>query len=148
MTIPRLYRHLLGRRKRFGGARTSAATCALRGKLEFWNFLPPHELDELLCLFQRVTRKTLVISLTFGVEGRKLLTPDDAFDPVHEINALYKVGLYSHALAGLGLRAPFSLARCRFYLGDRRWASLLPEQHALIWHEWFGDKKAKQNSLD
>lgn len=59
---------------------------ASRGKIAFWNFLPPDELDELLRLFQRVTSKTLVISRTLGIEGRKLLTPDDEFDPVKELN--------------------------------------------------------------
>lgn len=59
---------------------------ALRGKVAFWNFLPPDELDELLHLFQRVTQKTLVISRTLGIEGQTLLTPDDAFDPVKELN--------------------------------------------------------------
>ena len=59
---------------------------ALRGKVAFWNFLPPDELDELLHLFQRVTSKTLVISRTLGIEGRTLLTPDDAFDPIKELN--------------------------------------------------------------
>lgn len=58
----------------------------LRGKVEFWNFLPPDELDELLRLFQRVANKTLVISRTLGIEGRKLLRPDDEFDPVKELN--------------------------------------------------------------
>lgn len=58
----------------------------LRGTVEFWNFLPPDELDELLRLFQRVAKKTLVISRTLGIEGRKLLRPDDAFDPVVELN--------------------------------------------------------------
>jgi len=58
----------------------------LRGKTAFWNFLPPDELDELLRLFQRVTHKTLIISRTLGIEGRKLLTPDDIFDPVKELN--------------------------------------------------------------
>jgi hypothetical protein len=58
----------------------------LRGHVEFWNFLPPDELDELLRLFQRVTKKTLVISRTLGIEGRMLLTPDDVFDPVKELN--------------------------------------------------------------
>ena len=57
-----------------------------RGKIVYWNFLPPDELDELLRLFQRVTHKTLVISRTLGIEGRKLLTPDDEFDPVKEMN--------------------------------------------------------------
>lgn len=58
----------------------------LRGKTAFWNFLPPDELDGILRLFQRVTHKTLVISRTMGIEGRKLLTPDDEFDPVKELN--------------------------------------------------------------
>lgn len=58
----------------------------LRGKVEFWNFLPPDELDELLRLFKRVAGKTLVISRTLGIEGRKLLTPEDDFDPVKELN--------------------------------------------------------------
>lgn len=58
----------------------------LRGKTAYWNFLPPDELDEILRLFQRVTHKTLVISRTMGIEGRKLLTPDDEFDPIKEIN--------------------------------------------------------------
>ena len=58
----------------------------MRGRVEFWNFLPPEELDELLRLFARVTNKTLVISRTLGIEGRKLLTPDDDFDPVKELN--------------------------------------------------------------
>jgi superfamily II DNA/RNA helicase len=59
---------------------------ALRGHVQYWNFLPPAELDELLRLFKRVANKTLVISRTFGVEGRKLLTPDDDFDPIQEMN--------------------------------------------------------------
>jgi hypothetical protein len=58
----------------------------LRRKVAFWNFLPPEELDELLRLFQRVTRKVLVISRTLGIEGRSLLRPDDDFDPIRELN--------------------------------------------------------------
>ena len=58
----------------------------VRGHIAFWNFLPPDELDELLRLFQRVTHKTLVISRTLGIEGRQLLTPEDEFDPVRELN--------------------------------------------------------------
>lgn len=58
----------------------------LRGNVAFWNFLPPDELDELLRLFQRVTDKVLVISRTLGIEGCTLLTPDDDFDPIRELN--------------------------------------------------------------
>jgi hypothetical protein len=51
----------------------------LRGTVGYWNFLPPDELDGLLQLFQRVNHKTLRISKTLGIEGRKLLTEDDDF---------------------------------------------------------------------
>ena len=63
---------------------------AARGKIVYWNFLPPDELDSLLKLYNRVNRKTLVISRTFGIEGRKLLTPDDEFDPIKELNEQYE----------------------------------------------------------
>lgn len=63
---------------------------ATRGRIVYWNFLPPEELDSLLRLYNRVNRKTLVISRTFGIEGRKLLTPDDEFDPIKELNEQYE----------------------------------------------------------
>src|SRR2546428_2636797 len=31
-----------------------------RGKVEFWNFLPPEELNAILTLYTRVTQKTLL----------------------------------------------------------------------------------------
>lgn len=58
----------------------------LRGTVSYWNFLPPDDLEELLRLFQRVANKTIIISRTLGIEGRKLLTPDDDFDPLRELN--------------------------------------------------------------
>ena len=61
-----------------------------RGKVIFWNFLPPDELDTLLHLYNRVNNKALVISRTFGIEGRKLLHPDDNFDPIREINERFE----------------------------------------------------------
>jgi superfamily II DNA or RNA helicase len=61
-----------------------------RGRIVYWNFLPPDELEELLALYGRVNRKTLVISKAFGIEGRKLLHPDDEFDPVKEINEQFE----------------------------------------------------------
>lgn len=61
-----------------------------RGTIIYWNFLPPEELDDLLRLYNRVNNKTLVISRTFGIEGRKLLRPDDEFDPIKEINEQYE----------------------------------------------------------
>ena len=51
-----------------------------RGKVSFWNFLPPDELNAILTLYARVTQKTLLISKTLGIEGRKLFRPDDTYD--------------------------------------------------------------------
>ena len=61
----------------------------LRGHVEFWNFLPPEELESLLKLFTRVTSKTLVISRVLGIEGRQILTPTDEFAPIRELNEQY-----------------------------------------------------------
>ena len=58
-----------------------------RGKVAFWNFLPPDELNRLLSLYSTVTRKTLLTSETMGIEGRKLLTPEDEYDALKEFNA-------------------------------------------------------------
>ncbi|MBV9470507.1 MAG: SWF/SNF helicase family protein, partial [Abitibacteriaceae bacterium] len=57
----------------------------------YWNFLPPEELNELLTLYKRVTHKTLRISKTFGIEGKKLLRPEDDFDALRD---------FTHALEG------------------------------------------------
>jgi len=61
-----------------------------RGKVAFWNFLPPNELNRLLSLYTTVTRKTLLISETMGIEGRKLLTPEDEYETLREFNAGYE----------------------------------------------------------
>jgi len=58
-----------------------------RGKVRFWNFLPPEELNEILTLYTRVTQKTLLISKTLGIEGRKLFRPDDIYDDLKVFNA-------------------------------------------------------------
>ncbi|MFW6106752.1 MAG: C-terminal helicase domain-containing protein, partial [bacterium] len=52
----------------------------LRGKIRYYNFLPPDELNELLSLYKTVTHKTLRISKTFGIEHGKLLHPEDDYD--------------------------------------------------------------------
>ena len=52
----------------------------LRGTIQYYNFLPPDELNELLSLYRKVTDKTLRISKTFGIEHGKLLRPDDDYD--------------------------------------------------------------------
>ena len=62
----------------------------LRGKVAYWNFLPPDELDTLLALYGRVSHKTLRISKTLGIEGRKLLTPDDDFDALKDFTHAYE----------------------------------------------------------
>ena len=63
---------------------------ASRGKVSFWNFLPPDELNNILTLYTRVTQKTLLISKTLGIEGKKLLTPQDDYDALKEFNSAYE----------------------------------------------------------
>lgn len=63
---------------------------SLRGKVTFWNFLPPDELNAVLTLYTKVSHKTLVISKTLGIEGGKLLHPDDKYDPLKEFNQAYE----------------------------------------------------------
>jgi len=61
-----------------------------RGKIMFWNFLPPDELNSILSLYNKVTSKTLLISKTLGIEGKKLLTPQDDYDALREFNNTYE----------------------------------------------------------
>jgi superfamily II DNA or RNA helicase len=62
----------------------------IRGIVHLWNFLPPDELNDILSLYERVTNKTLRISKTFGIEGRKLLTPDDDYEALRNFNEAYE----------------------------------------------------------
>jgi superfamily II DNA or RNA helicase len=62
----------------------------VRGTVWLWNFLPPDELNHVLSLYERVTHKTLRISKTFGIEGKKLLTPDDDYEALKEFNQAYE----------------------------------------------------------
>jgi len=62
----------------------------IRGKVVYWNFLPPGELDDLLRLYRNVSHKVLRISKTFGIEGRKLLKPDDDYEALKEFNQAYE----------------------------------------------------------
>jgi hypothetical protein len=62
----------------------------LRGRVWFWNFLPPQELNEVLSLYQRVAHKVLKISETTGLEGAKLLTPEDHFNTLKNFNEAYE----------------------------------------------------------
>jgi hypothetical protein len=61
-----------------------------RGKIVYWNFLPPDELNAILTLYTRVTQKILLISQTMGIEGKKLLRPDDDYDALREFNQAYE----------------------------------------------------------
>ena len=63
---------------------------ASRGEVWFWNFLPPEELNEILSLYTKVTQKTLLISKTLGIEGRKLLTPEDDYAALKEFHHAYE----------------------------------------------------------
>lgn len=62
----------------------------LRGEVAYWNFLPPEELDDLLKLYGKVAKKTLRISKTFGIEGRRLLKPEDDYDDLREFHQEYE----------------------------------------------------------
>ena len=62
----------------------------IRGTVAFWNFLPPTELDTLLKLYSKVSKKTLRISKVFGIEGKKLLKPDDDYEALKEFNHSYE----------------------------------------------------------
>jgi len=66
------------------------ASSAIRGVIHLWNFLPPEELNAILSLYERVTHKTLRISKTFGIEGRKLLTPQDDYDALRDFVSQYE----------------------------------------------------------
>lgn len=63
---------------------------AIRGTVEYWNFLPPDELDELLRLYKKVSNKTLLISKTLGIEGRKLLRPEDDYEALKDFDQRYE----------------------------------------------------------
>ena len=62
----------------------------IRRKVAYWNFLPPDELENLLRLYRRVSSKTLRISKVFGIEGRKLLTPQDHYDALKDFIHAYE----------------------------------------------------------
>lgn len=61
-----------------------------REKIVFYNFLPPAELNRLLTLYNKVTRKTLRISKALGIEGKKLLTEDDDYQDLQHFNESYE----------------------------------------------------------
>ncbi len=62
----------------------------VRGTVTYWNFLPPEELDIMLKLYQKVSFKTLRISKVFGIEGKKLLKPEDDYDALKDFVHAYE----------------------------------------------------------
>lgn len=62
----------------------------LRGTVAYWNFLPPEDLDDLLRLYSRVSHKTLRISKTLGIEGKKLLREDDDYEDLRNLAEQYE----------------------------------------------------------
>ena len=62
----------------------------LRGTVGYWNFLPPNDLDSLLSLYQKVSHKTLRISKTLGIEGKKLLREDDDYEDLRNFAEQYE----------------------------------------------------------
>ena len=62
----------------------------LRGKVLYWNFLPPDELDVLLRLYSKVSNKALRISKVFGIEGKKLLRPEDDYEALRDFTHNYQ----------------------------------------------------------
>lgn len=60
-----------------------------RGRIVFWNFLPPDDLDILLRLYRKVSHKMLLISETLGIES-KLLKPGDDYAALKEFNSSYE----------------------------------------------------------
>ena len=74
--------------KRLVADRPEAA--ASRDRVWFWNFIPPEELNDILSLYTKVTQKTLLISRTLGIEGKKLLTPEDDFEALKEFHHAYE----------------------------------------------------------
>ncbi len=62
----------------------------VRGTVSLWNFLPPDELNRILSLYERVTNKTLRISKIFGIEGKKLLRPDDDYEALRTFNQAFE----------------------------------------------------------
>jgi superfamily II DNA/RNA helicase len=63
---------------------------AIRGTVAYWNFLPPDDLDVLLRLYRNVSHKALRISKAFGIEGKKLLKPEDDFEALKDFNQSYE----------------------------------------------------------
>lgn len=93
---------------------------AIRGSVIYWNFLPPEELDDLLKLYTRVAHKTLRISKTFGIEGKKLLRPEDDFEALKDFTHAYE-----------GVTSPLEEMHLEFQLLLKEYPDLLERLTAL-----------------
>ena len=64
---------------------------ALRGKVVYWNFLPPGELEHLLRLYQRVAFETSPYPRRCSeLRARSSLKPSDDFDALRDFNHTYE----------------------------------------------------------
>ena len=57
------------------------------GKVKYFNFLPPDDLDGLLRLYSKVSGKVLLISKALGIEHGKLLGPGDEYEMLQEFSS-------------------------------------------------------------
>ena len=57
-----------------------------RGRVVYWNFLPPDDLAPLISLMETVSGKTLTISKTLGIQTGHLLSSEDQLDEIEELS--------------------------------------------------------------
>ena len=90
----------------------------------FWNFLPPDDLKNMLSLYEKVTRKTLLISKTLGIEDGQ--NPD--VGPGHRDGP---VGRHRKdpGHRGVLLRGPIPVAAAHQRAHQRPAATLAPQRH-------------------
>ncbi len=59
---------------------------ALRGKVAYWNFLPPDELNDLLQPLRRCPTRPCASPRPSASKGKKLLTPEDDYEALKDFN--------------------------------------------------------------
>jgi superfamily II DNA or RNA helicase len=92
----------------------------IRRTVVYWNFLPPDELDDLIRLYARVAHKVLRISKTFGIEGKKLLKPEDDYQALKD---------FTHAFEGT--TSPIEQMRLEYQKLLKDYPDLLERLNAL-----------------
>ena len=60
-----------------------------RGKIAYWNFLPPDSLDSLINLYGKVTGKMILISSVLGIQHGHGLTPEQEMEQLRDFNEQY-----------------------------------------------------------